>query len=60
MLPGLFIVGDGGTLLTTAASPDAPLRKIDLRTECDLVSVFSRGPDVFVVGDMVVFEKSWA
>ncbi|OLC55866.1 MAG: hypothetical protein AUH85_08120 [Chloroflexi bacterium 13_1_40CM_4_68_4] len=57
--PGLFIVGDKGTLLTTAASPDTPLRKIDLRTDCDLLSVFARGPDVFVVGRNVAGGGVW-
>jgi hypothetical protein len=48
--PGLWIVGDKGTLLTTGASPDAPLRRVDLKTDCDLVSIFARGLDIFVVG----------
>jgi len=57
--PGLFIVGDRGTLLTTGSSPDAPFRKIDLKTECDLVSVFARGPDVFIVGRSVSGGGLW-
>jgi hypothetical protein len=48
--PALWIVGDHGTLLTRGTSPDVPLRKVDLRTECDLVSVFARKDEVWVIG----------
>ena len=48
--PGLWIAGDKGTLLTRGASPSELLRKVDLKTDCDLVSLFSRVQDVFVVG----------
>ena len=48
--PGLWIVGDHGTLLTKPAAQDAALARVDLRTECDLVSVFARKDEVWVVG----------
>jgi hypothetical protein len=48
--PGVWIVGDKGTLLTTSGVPAAPFRRIDLGTTCDLVSVFARGGEVWVVG----------
>jgi hypothetical protein len=48
--PGVWIVGDKGTLLTTAPVPAAPFRKVDIGTACDLVSVFARNSEVWVVG----------
>ena len=57
--PGLWIAGDKGTLLTRGASPSELLRKVDLRTDCDLVSLFSRGQDVFVVGRNVAGGGVW-
>ena len=47
--PGVWIAGDGGTLLRGSLDD---LRPIDLHTSCDLVSIFT-GPtraDVWVVG----------
>jgi hypothetical protein len=46
---GLWIAGDAGTLLTTG-SEVGTFRKVDLRTTCDLVAVFTQGGDVWVVG----------
>lgn len=48
--PGLWIAGDQGTLLTTTANPLAPFRKVDIGTTCDLISLFSRAGDIWVVG----------
>ncbi len=48
--PGVWIVGDAGTLLTTSGVPSAPFKRVDIGTSCDLVSVFSRSGDVWVVG----------
>jgi hypothetical protein len=48
--PSLWIVGDKGTLLTTARDPAAPFRKVDIGTACDLISVFARKDEVWVVG----------
>ena len=45
--PALWIAGDQGTLLTGTAGS---LRAIDLHTQCDLVSVFSRGSEIWVLG----------
>ena len=45
--PTLWIAGDQGTLLTGTTGS---LRTIDLRTQCDLVSVFSRGSEIWVLG----------
>lgn len=45
--PALWIAGDHGTLLTGTV---ASLRAVDLHTECDLLSVFSRGSEIWVVG----------
>ena len=45
--PAVWIAGDHGTLLTGTVTS---LRAVDLGTSCDLVSVFARGPDIFVVG----------
>ena len=45
--PTVWIAGDHGTLLTGTL---ASLRAIDLRTECDLISVFAHGSDVWVLG----------
>lgn len=45
--PSLWIAGDHGTLLTGTLGS---LRAVDLRTDCDLVSVFSRGSEIWVVG----------
>ena len=47
--PDLWIVGDKGTLLTRAAAPDSPLRQVDLHTQCDLVSAFRRGNELWIV-----------
>ena len=48
--PGVWIVGDAGTLLTTSGVPSAPFKRVDIGTSCDLLSVFSRSGDVWVVG----------
>ena len=46
---GLWIAGDAGTLLTTG-SEVGTFRKVDLKTTCDLVAVFTKESDVWVVG----------
>jgi hypothetical protein len=48
--PGLWIAGDGGTLLTTSGVPSTPFRRVDIGTTCDLVSLFAAGGDIWVVG----------
>jgi hypothetical protein len=48
--PGVWVVGDAGTLLTTSGVPAAPFKRVDIGTACDLVSVFARSGDVWVVG----------
>ena len=49
--PGVWIVGDKGTLLTTNdTTPQGTLRRVDLRTECDLVSIFARKDEVWIIG----------
>ena len=57
--PGLWIAGNNGTLLTRGPNPAELLRKVDLKTECDLVSLFARGQDVFVVGRNVAGGGVW-
>lgn len=49
--PQLWVAGDAGTLLT---GPNATaLQRVDLRTTCDLVSVFAQGlsGDIYVIGE---------
>lgn len=46
---GLWIVGDAGTLLTTGTQVGT-FRSVDLKTTCDLVSVFVSAGDVWVIG----------
>ncbi len=46
---GLWIVGDAGTLLTTGTQVGT-FRSVDLKTTCDLVSVFASAGDVWVIG----------
>jgi hypothetical protein len=48
--PAIWIAGDRGTLLTSSGVPSAPFRKIDIGTPCDLVSLFARGQEIWVVG----------
>jgi hypothetical protein len=48
--PSLWIVGDRGTVLTATPVAAAPFRKVDIGTPCDLVSVFARGNEVWVIG----------
>ncbi len=48
--PGVWIVGDQGTLLTTSGVPAAPFKRVDIGTTCDLISVFARAGDIWVVG----------
>lgn len=50
VVPELWIAGDAGTLLTGTLGS---LRRVDLHTSCDLVSVFAAGlsGDIFVVGE---------
>lgn len=43
--PALWIVGDGGVVLT-----GEPLRRLDIGTSCDLRAVFAKGQDVWIVG----------
>jgi len=66
--PGVWIAGDHGTLLVTSPTPTAPsstradatFRRIDLRTDCDLVSLFRRGDEVWVVGRTGLSGGVWA
>jgi hypothetical protein len=48
--PAIWIAGDRGTLLTASGVPSAPFRRIDIGTPCDLVSLFTRGSEIWVVG----------
>ncbi|MDQ2951792.1 MAG: hypothetical protein M3R54_05970 [Chloroflexota bacterium] len=48
--PGVWIAGDNGTLLTTSGVPATPFRKVDIGTTCDLVALFTRSNDIWVVG----------
>lgn len=57
--PSLWIVGDAGTLLTLSGAPDAPLTKVDIGTTCDLVAVFARSNEVWVVGRNVAGGGVW-
>ena len=57
--PSLWIAGDRGTLLTTSGVPAAPFRKIDLGTQCDLVALFSRGNEIWVVGRGIIGGAVW-
>ena len=57
--PGLWIVGDGGTVLTTGGTPSAPLRKVDIGTSCDLVAVFARSGEIWVVGRTALGGGVW-
>lgn len=56
--PALWIAGDAGTLLTRGAT-DGPFRRVDIGTACDLVSVFSFGPDLWVVGRDIAGGGVW-
>src|SRR5207245_2977261 len=47
--PAVWIAGDHGTLLTGTLTA---LRSIDLGTQCDLVSVFAKGDDIWVLGSL--------
>ncbi len=47
--PDLWIAGDAGTLLTAATTFGA-FRRVDLGTSCDLVGLFAKDGDVWVVG----------
>lgn len=47
--PGLWIAGDAGTLLTAGPSVGT-FRRVDLGTFCDLVGLFAKDGDVWVVG----------
>jgi hypothetical protein len=57
--PGLWIVGDAGTVLTTGSTADAPFRKVDIGTTCDLVAVFARTGDVWIVGRNIAGGAVW-
>jgi hypothetical protein len=57
--PGLWIVGDGGTVLTTGGTPAAPLRTVDIGTTCDLVAVFARSSEIWVVGRTTLGGGVW-
>ena len=57
--PQVWIAGDQGTLLTASGVASAPFRKIDLGTSCDLVSLFARGNDVWVVGKGLIGGAVW-
>ncbi|HKW77477.1 MAG TPA: hypothetical protein VJQ09_00175 [Candidatus Limnocylindria bacterium] len=54
--PALWIVGDKGTVLTGSLTS---LRKVDLGTSCDLLSVFTRGNEVWVVGRAPIGGGVW-
>ncbi len=47
--PAIWIAGDRGTLLTSSGVASAPFRRIDIGTPCDLVSLFARGSEIWVV-----------
>jgi hypothetical protein len=57
--PGVWIVGDGGMVLTTGGTPAAPFRKVDIGTTCDLVAVFSRSNEVWIVGHSIAGGGAW-
>ena len=57
--PGVWIVGDKGTVLTTSGVPATPFKRVDIGTTCDLISVFSRGGDVWVVGRGAIGGGVW-
>ncbi len=57
--PAVWIAGDAGTLLTTSGVASAPFRKIDLGTDCNLVSLFVRGGDIWVVGKGIIGGGVW-
>jgi photosystem II stability/assembly factor-like uncharacterized protein len=57
--PGLWIVGDAGTVLTTGGTPDAPFKKIDIGTTCDLSAVFARGAEIWIVGRNIAAGGAW-
>ena len=57
--PGVWVAGDKGTLLTGSGVASAPFRKIDLGTTCDLVSLFPRGNDIWVVGKGAIGGGVW-
>ena len=54
--PSVWIAGDHGTLLTGTLGA---LRAIDLHTQCDLVAVFSRGNEIWVLGNAGVAGGAW-
>jgi hypothetical protein len=59
--PGLWIAGDHGTLLSDVAAGSPPtLHRVDLRTDCDLVSLFTRGNEIWVVGRSGLSGGVWA
>lgn len=57
--PGLWIAGDNGTLLTISGVPATPFRKVDIGTTCDLVALFARSNDIWVVGRSVLSGGVW-
>lgn len=57
--PAIWIAGDRGTLLTSSGVASAPFRKIDLGTDCDLVTVFARGTEIWVVGKSLINGGVW-
>ncbi len=57
--PGVWIVGDNGTLLTTSGVPSTPFRKVDIGTTCNLISVFARSGDIWVVGRNALGGAVW-
>lgn len=56
--PGLWIAGDAGTLLT-AATAVGTFQRVDLGTSCDLVGLFAREGDVWVVGRALAAGGVW-
>jgi hypothetical protein len=57
--PGLWVAGDGGTLLTTSGVPATPFRRVDIGTTCDLVALFPAGGDIWVVGRNIAGGGVW-
>jgi hypothetical protein len=57
--PAVWIAGDAGTLLTSSGAASAPFRKIDLGTDCNLVSLFARSGEIWVVGKSMIGGGVW-
>ena len=57
--PGVWVAGDGGTLLTTSGVPSPPFRRVDIGTTCNLVALFASGGDIWVVGRSISGGGVW-